>query len=234
MACSDQEPKVQVESQGYGNDGLRGEIETMKVLNAISPLVPQAFRPKLENCFGPHKRGVSLFRFVFVLNDSLATIDYFFVQHMSGTACSPTHPKTVLLPNSLPKPSSISPSSVSPFRTQPFRGVGSLDQDGEVVPWIKTSFCRMEPPFFCGPFKTVRERYLAFIDHILKEIEAGSELEEEAMPAYLAHLDIEEVVLHDEEMGREEVTYLKHADDKGDQIMVDEDGHITAVIDWEW
>lgn len=48
MACSDQEPKVQVESQGYGNDGLRGEIETMKVLNAISPLVPQAFRPKLR------------------------------------------------------------------------------------------------------------------------------------------------------------------------------------------
>ncbi|WVQ65206.1 uncharacterized protein L199_003379 [Kwoniella botswanensis] len=28
--------------------------------------------------------------------------------------------------------------------------------------------------------------------------------------------------------------YLKHADDKGDHIFVDDEGHITGIIDWEW
>jgi hypothetical protein len=28
--------------------------------------------------------------------------------------------------------------------------------------------------------------------------------------------------------------FLTHPDDKGDHILVDEDFHITAVIDWEW
>ncbi|KAJ5279573.1 hypothetical protein N7478_004945 [Penicillium angulare] len=28
--------------------------------------------------------------------------------------------------------------------------------------------------------------------------------------------------------------YLKHADDKGDHILVDDDFGITSVIDWEW
>ncbi|KKZ61955.1 hypothetical protein EMCG_03574 [[Emmonsia] crescens] len=29
-------------------------------------------------------------------------------------------------------------------------------------------------------------------------------------------------------------SYLKHADDKGDHILVDDDYHITVLIDWEW
>ena len=28
--------------------------------------------------------------------------------------------------------------------------------------------------------------------------------------------------------------YLKHADEKGNQILVDEDFNITGIIDWEW
>ena len=28
--------------------------------------------------------------------------------------------------------------------------------------------------------------------------------------------------------------YLKHADDKGDHILVDDDYNITGIIDWEW
>lgn len=28
--------------------------------------------------------------------------------------------------------------------------------------------------------------------------------------------------------------YLKHADDKGDHILVDEDFNITGIVDWEW
>lgn len=28
--------------------------------------------------------------------------------------------------------------------------------------------------------------------------------------------------------------YLKHADDKGDHILVDEHFNITGIIDWEW
>ncbi|PWI77004.1 hypothetical protein PCL_04198 [Purpureocillium lilacinum] len=28
--------------------------------------------------------------------------------------------------------------------------------------------------------------------------------------------------------------YLKHADDKGDHILVDDDFNVTGIIDWEW
>jgi aminoglycoside phosphotransferase (APT) family kinase protein len=28
--------------------------------------------------------------------------------------------------------------------------------------------------------------------------------------------------------------YLKHMDDKGDHILIDDDYNITGIIDWEW
>jgi acetylornithine deacetylase/succinyl-diaminopimelate desuccinylase-like protein len=52
--------------------------------------------------------------------------------------------------------------------------------------------------------------------------------------AYMVHLEMRALVQTDEEMGREETEfYIKHADDKIDHIMVDEQGHITALVDWE-
>lgn len=57
--------------------------------------------------------------------------------------------------------------------TMPFSAIGSLTPGGSVGPWINLHFCQVTPPFFFGPFQTVKDQYLAFIDHILQHIEAG-------------------------------------------------------------
>lgn len=35
-------------------------------------------------------------------------------------------------------------------------------------------------------------------------------------------------------VSEEKAFYLKHADDKGDHILVDDDFNITGIVDWEW
>jgi hypothetical protein len=126
-----------------------------------------------------------------------------------------------------------------------FPAIGSLSLNKEVNglqtivvgPLVSTSFCTKDPPYFFGPFRTTRERYLKQVDDILAAIERGDLFAEDSpVTVYLAHLELRDLVQQDKEMGRpdeEEQFYIKHADDKGDQIMIDNEGHITGIIDWE-
>ncbi|KAI1363277.1 hypothetical protein F5Y08DRAFT_354431 [Xylaria arbuscula] len=55
--------------------------------------------------------------------------------------------------------------------------------------------------------------------------------------AYLIHkflLDLIPSVLSKAAQDDDGRYYLKHADDKGDHLLVDEDYNITGIIDWEW
>ncbi|WVQ65208.1 uncharacterized protein L199_003381 [Kwoniella botswanensis] len=93
-----------------------------------------------------------------------------------------------------------------------------------------------EAPHFVGPFKSNKERYLSSIDLVLGKIREGIFYPEIARFAYLAHLELKDMVNRYDhwetcEDGR---FYFKHGEDKGDHIMIDEDGHITGVLDWEW
>ena len=59
----------------------------------------------------------------------------------------------------------------------------------------------------------------------------------QAVDAYLIHkflLDLLPSVLSKAAQDDDPKYYLKHADDKGDHILVDEDFNITGIIDWEW
>ncbi|KAI1472459.1 uncharacterized protein F4812DRAFT_408975 [Daldinia caldariorum] len=87
-----------------------------------------------------------------------------------------------------------------------------------------------------GPFSSLKEYHESSIRLILDLILRGEMYSEQAVDAYLIHrflLDIVPIVLSQsvEDDGN---FYLKHADDKGDHIMVDEDFNITGIIDWEW
>ncbi|WWD19793.1 hypothetical protein CI109_104257 [Kwoniella shandongensis] len=65
-------------------------------------------------------------------------------------------------------------------------------------------------------------------------IKQGRLFQHKPVLSYLAHLEIKEMVVNFDGWGEEDVFYLKHADDKGDHLMIDPKGNITNVIDWEW
>lgn len=77
--------------------------------------------------------------------------------------------------------------------------------------------------------------YVSKVDQFLHHILAGEFFSSEAVHGYLTHLAIRDLIMGDEEMSREETEFfIKHADDKGDEILVDEEWHITGIVDWEW
>ena len=92
-----------------------------------------------------------------------------------------------------------------------------------------------------GPFGPLRDCHTAEINLILDLIRRREMYAQQPVDAYLIHLFLLELVPRITspvdspiESGRPSPFFLTHADDKGDHILVDEDFHITAVIDWEW
>ncbi len=120
-----------------------------------------------------------------------------------------------------------------------FDAVGSIYLDTasntfSIGPLVSYVFRQSDTPTFLGPFKTMRERFTAQIDFVLKRIEDGVYFpKKERVRLYLMHLEYRTIVERCEVMGQAERYYIKHADDKGDHIMTDDDGHLIAVIDWE-
>ncbi|KAK6956294.1 hypothetical protein Daesc_001569 [Daldinia eschscholtzii] len=87
-----------------------------------------------------------------------------------------------------------------------------------------------------GPFKSLKEYHESPIRLILDLILREEIYSEQAVDAYLIHrflLDLVPIVLS-QLVQDDQRYYLKHADDKGDHIMVDENFNITGIIDWEW
>ena len=122
-----------------------------------------------------------------------------------------------------------------------FTAIGSL-YPGEgkasgprVGPLVCASFfSKGESPFFFGPFKTNRERYLAHINFTLDNILDDQLFDEDPLTALLIHLEAKSLVEQSEELGREEHEfYVKHGDDKGDQFLVDENVNNLVFVDWE-
>lgn len=104
---------------------------------------------------------------------------------------------------------------------------------------ISLDFCMAEPPHFFGPFKTNHERYLTLIDGVLgchsaSRDEVPGDRAEGSREMYDTHLWLREVISDLQELRVEEPTYIKHADDKGDQILVDAQHNVVGIIDWEW
>lgn len=123
-----------------------------------------------------------------------------------------------------------------------FDRMGSLDQSGaeteHVGPFARESLTdyhdhQMHP---IGPFPSSYDYILASIRLTLDLIRRGECYTEQAVDAFIIHrflLDSASKILsfHRFDDGR---FYLKHADDKGDHILIDDDHDITGIIDWEW
>ncbi|KFH47531.1 hypothetical protein ACRE_015910 [Hapsidospora chrysogenum ATCC 11550] len=92
-----------------------------------------------------------------------------------------------------------------------------------------------------GPFCSSREALRSLVEAHLRMVAAGETgTAENAVDVFLAHrfrLDIlDEIWKPTAAAGTKdgETFFLKHADDKGDHILVNSDFDIIGIIDWEW
>lgn len=122
----------------------------------------------------------------------------------------------------------------------PFDVMGSLDQTGttHVGAFAHESLTdfrdsQMKPT---GPCSSIQEYCTESIHLILDLIMRQEIYTSRPVDAFLIHLFLLDVVPKvfsstDLDDGR---FYMRHADDKGDHILIDDDYNITAIIDWEW
>lgn len=122
------------------------------------------------------------------------------------------------------------------LQKHPFPKIGSLDCSGTVGPSAQEWVTNMLPfeTSTIGSFDSAREYHVSLIQQVMDRIMSGEAYPDRAVDAYLIHrflLDLVPSVTSASDYGR---FYLKHADDKGDHILVDQDFNITGVVDWEW
>ncbi|KAI0910894.1 hypothetical protein F4823DRAFT_587987 [Ustulina deusta] len=79
-----------------------------------------------------------------------------------------------------------------------------------------------------GPFDASISSYAAFAEQYLTLIADGQLYTEYPVGAYLVYR-----FLKDTEVQVPEKCFLKHVDDRGDHLLVDENLNITGIIDWQ-
>ncbi|KJZ71636.1 hypothetical protein HIM_08948 [Hirsutella minnesotensis 3608] len=121
----------------------------------------------------------------------------------------------------------------------PFRFFGSLDVPGEshIGPFAKESLMTLAKSEMrtIGPCSSLEDYYASSLQLILDLIIQEELYSRQAVDAYLIHrflLDLIPLVVPSTQ--NDDNFYLKHADDKGDHILVDDHFNITGIIDWEW
>lgn len=126
------------------------------------------------------------------------------------------------------------------LKAQPFPMTGSMFDPGlyDVGPFARESLTDYHGSHMnaLGPFLSTKEYFTAHLQLILDLIIRQELYVDRAVDAFLIHrflLDIapKACSLSHLDDGK---FYLKHADEKGDQILVDNKFNITGIIDWEW
>ena len=116
----------------------------------------------------------------------------------------------------------------------PISLTGSLFE-GERVGVFAQTPCFETPERGLGPFETLETAYSTIIHQQMRTL-ASDEVNSLPVDNYLAFLwqlkALPELVTGS--ASRAGPFYLKHYDDKGDHILVDEDFNITGIIDWEF
>ena len=118
----------------------------------------------------------------------------------------------------------------------PFQQAGSLVASSSSGPSISgyaqvALFDTPETPL--GPFSNLESAADAMLTQQLRLIARG-ELSSLAVDNYLSHCWRKELIHRVLSKNNDSGFFLKHYDDKGDHILVDEDFNITGIIDWEF
>ncbi|KAK3687158.1 hypothetical protein B0T22DRAFT_456573 [Podospora appendiculata] len=118
----------------------------------------------------------------------------------------------------------------------PFRIAGSLDvscpESARFVSTVASDrFVVLE---LWGPFRTAAAYYAGWAEQYLALIADGQLYPQFPVEAHLVHRLLKDAgaqQLSDPE--EDETFFLKHVDDKGDHLMVDDELNITGIIDWQ-
>ena len=120
----------------------------------------------------------------------------------------------------------------------PFHYLGSLNtpgtsQIGEFAEVLLSDFTESQMRT-TGPLSSLKDYHLSSLRLILDLILREEMYSKQAVDAYLIHQFLLDLVPHILPSEKDDKFYLKHGDDKGDHILVDEDFNVTGIIDWEW
>jgi hypothetical protein len=86
-----------------------------------------------------------------------------------------------------------------------------------------------------GPFSSTWDKYSYLVEAALAAIKAGQLFRKAPLRAYLAHLEVRALINSCPLLKKKETHfYLKHPDAKSDNILIAEDGSVTALLDWDW
>ncbi|KAL4968771.1 uncharacterized protein BDV14DRAFT_196588 [Aspergillus stella-maris] len=126
----------------------------------------------------------------------------------------------------------------------PSDGMGSLESPGtyKIGPFAKETHTdyvdfRMHP---IGPFIDTKTFLRASIEQNIDRIQRGAMYSSRPIDGHFIHRFLVDtftthISLHQVyEYLNDGHCYLRHADDKGDHILVDDDYNITDILDWEW
>ncbi|KAF3482195.1 uncharacterized protein GIQ15_04954 [Arthroderma uncinatum] len=123
----------------------------------------------------------------------------------------------------------------------PFESMGSLRGPGEpvIVSFARESLTERvnEEVHAVGPCSSRKEYLKESIQLTLRLILRDEMYATREVDAYIIHLfllDSIDAICSSQCVADDGHFYLKHADNKGDHILVDEDYNVTAIIDWEW
>ncbi|KAG9232592.1 hypothetical protein BJ875DRAFT_466302 [Amylocarpus encephaloides] len=119
----------------------------------------------------------------------------------------------------------------------PFDSLGSILQPQHGLPLDGFAENRMfkvgSGPL--GLFRSQTEADRATVNTYLRMIASGEVANVAPVDVYLVHRFRLDVIQKLEgESAEEEHFFLKHPDDKGDHILVDDSYNITGIVDWEW
>ncbi|OCF56700.1 hypothetical protein L486_05554 [Kwoniella mangroviensis CBS 10435] len=212
---------------------IKSEVATLQRLRAGGISVPEAWLPGYLDDSKDGMPTISPFPF-----------DYFFYTFLQGRPW-PIQ-KTPFYPMRLPEEDikkyieayALHQIKMSHF-VLPLNQIRCLqmNKSGEEVGPIITreTFQKPEPPYLLGPFSTQKERYLSHIDITLDYILMGAVGESGPIDSYLWHLEMRELVEHSKILARPITeVYIKHDDEKGDQLLWDDHGKVCGVLDWQW
>jgi hypothetical protein len=108
-----------------------------------------------------------------------------------------------------------------------------------VGPMVEPTFCGRDKQgrlSQLGPFENAQDFRVAQVQQVLAQIEGGFKYSENALDAYLIHLEVIDLIkiLYPTRQGPH-MFYIRHADDKGDHWLFRGDSlAFTGTIDWEW
>ncbi|KAK2740301.1 hypothetical protein FQN57_006181 [Myotisia sp. PD_48] len=200
---------------------IRSEVATLKFLENIDIPTPKVFGFDLEGKENP------------------VGVGYIFLEKLKGKSLS----WSLASPQQKTKVMNQVADIYIELQRHSFELMGSLElqQDGtqKIGPFAKESLADVSQTDMrlIGPCSSMEGYYRSILQLTLKLILRKEVCTTQPIDAYLIHLFLLEslpTLLAAHKSIDDNRFYLKHADDKGDHILVDDNYNVTGVIDWEW